>query len=151
MLMLGEARKQAAVSIQRAQQRYKYYDKHLHDSTIQVGDWVLVRFSQEESGRLRKLSRPWHGPNRVASVDLPNVSVTKVYFSGDGSLQVHLLRVQPCPGAFPHFFTGMEIIRWEDTQMGPVTIGWIRWQHSPLSLCKHQPSKQQVELSLGGG
>ena len=43
MLMLREACKQAAVSIQRAQQRYKkYYDQHSRDSTIRVGDWVLV-------------------------------------------------------------------------------------------------------------
>ena len=105
VLMLGEARKQAAISIQRAQQRYKkYYDQHSRDSTIRVGDWVLVRFPQEESGRLRKLSRPRHGPYRVASVDPPNVSVTKVYFPEDGSLQVHLSRVQPCPVAFPHSF-----------------------------------------------
>lgn len=26
-----------------------------------LGDWVLVEFLEEEVGKSRKLSRPWHG------------------------------------------------------------------------------------------
>ena len=105
VLMLGQARKQAVVAIQKAQKRYKKsYDQCAKDPTLQVGDWVLVKFPQEESSRLRKLSRPWHGPYRVTSVDLPDVTVTKVYHPDNDSLQVHLARVQPCPPTFPHGF-----------------------------------------------
>ena len=105
VLMLGRARKHAVTSIQKAQKRYKKnYDKHSQDSTMRVGDWVLVRFPQEESGRFRKLSRPWHGPYRVISLDSPDITVSKVYFPGDDALQVHLSRVQPCPPSYPHGF-----------------------------------------------
>ena len=46
-----------------------------------LGDWVLVRFPQEDSGRQRKLSRPpWHGPYRIAEVNNPDVTVVPVYF-----------------------------------------------------------------------
>ena len=38
-----------------------------------------MKFPQEESGSLRNLSRPWHGPYHVTSVDLPDITVTKVY------------------------------------------------------------------------
>ena len=75
--MLGQARKQAVVAIQKAQKRYKKsYDQCVKDPTLRFGDWVLVKFAQEESGCLRKLSRPWHGPHCVTSVDLPDVTVT---------------------------------------------------------------------------
>ena len=29
---------------------------------ILIGDWVLVYFAQDETGKNRKLSQPWHGP-----------------------------------------------------------------------------------------
>ena len=61
--MLGQARKQAVAAILKARKWYKKsYDQCAKDPTLRVGDWVLVKFPQEESGRLRKLSRPWHGP-----------------------------------------------------------------------------------------
>ena len=51
--MLGQARKQAVIAIQKAQKRYKKsYDQRAKDPTLRVGDWVLVKFPQEESGRL---------------------------------------------------------------------------------------------------
>ena len=58
---------------------------------------MLVRFPQEESGKNRKLSRPWHGPYRVIQCVDPDVSVVKQYFPEEGSIQVHQLRVCPCP------------------------------------------------------
>lgn len=103
--MLGEARKQATIADQKAQNRQKrYYDKHAKDPTLCIGDWVLVKFPQEESGRLRKLSRPWHGPYRILSLDLPDATVTKVYHPKEEPLQVHLTRIRPCPPMFPHGF-----------------------------------------------
>lgn len=98
ILSLSSARELAAANIQKAQRRYKHqYDKKAHPTNYSVGDWVMVRFPQEEFGPLRKLSRPWHGPYRVVSWDDPDLTVVKVYFPQDGSIQVHQQRVQPCP------------------------------------------------------
>ena len=69
-----------------------------------IGDWVLVRFPQEESGRQRKLSRPWHGPYRVTERHDPDVTVVKIYFPEKGPIQVHQSRVCPCPFELPAGF-----------------------------------------------
>jgi hypothetical protein len=42
-----------------------------------------VKFPQEEVGKLRKLSRPWHGPYRVISHTDPDVTVVRVYSPQD--------------------------------------------------------------------
>ena len=103
--MLGSARKLAVSAIRKAQSRYKkYYDRQARKSTLQLGDWVLVKFPQEETGRLRKLSRPWYGPYHIRSLESPNATVTKVYFPEDGPLHIHQSRVQPCPPSFPSGF-----------------------------------------------
>ena len=79
---LSSARKLAATSIQEAQKRYKYYyDKSATSIQYSVGgDWVLVKFPHEETTRLGKLSRPWHGPYRVVAVNDLDVTVVKAYF-----------------------------------------------------------------------
>ena len=57
MASLHSARKLATQSIQEAQRQYKeQYDKHLVSVKYHVGDWVLVYFPQDESGKLRKIS-----------------------------------------------------------------------------------------------
>ena len=161
VLMLGEARQQAVTAIQKAQKRYKKsYDQRSQDPTLRVGDWVLVKFPQEESGHLRKLSRPWHGPYCVTSLDLPDVTVTKVYRSEDGPLQVHLSRIQPCPPTFPHGFYW-----YGGTQYAPGRIPqWVRSlldgssdTNPRYNLRKHQSTgvqprvhRARVELSGGG-
>ena len=102
---LSTARCLAAENIQKAQARYKYqYDKTAKEIEYSVGDWVLVRFPQEEVGRGRKLSRPWHGPYRVIGVSKPDVTVIKVYFPQEKQVQVHATRVKPCPDNFPSGF-----------------------------------------------
>ncbi len=94
----------AAKSIRQDQQRHKtLYDRKATTRDFKLGDWVLVRFPQEETGKLRKLSRPWHGPYRVVSKREPDVTVVKVYAPQDGQIQVHQGRVSHCP---PHFPTG---------------------------------------------
>lgn len=99
---LAKARQIAAENIQKAQARYKLqYDKTAKDIEYSVGDWVLVRFPQEETGRLRKLSRPWHGPYRVVQVRKPDVTAVKVYFPQEKTIQIHATRVKPCPDGFP--------------------------------------------------
>ena len=87
---LSSARQLAANCTKAAQQRYKkYHDRHATPYRYRVGAWVFIRFSQEETGRLRKLSRPWHGPYRVVSVQDPDVCAVKVYFPDEGQIRVH--------------------------------------------------------------
>ena len=45
---------------------------------------VLIHFPHEETGRLRKLSRPWHGPYRITEENDPDVTAVKVYFLEEG-------------------------------------------------------------------
>ncbi len=76
--MLSSARSLAVESIQKAQKVYKhYYDRQ---KPFKVGDQVLIRFPSEEQGKLRKLSRPWHGPYRIIAREDPDISAVKVYF-----------------------------------------------------------------------
>ena len=105
VLSLSSARDLAAKNIQAAQKRYKkQYDKKAKPPDLKVGSWVMVYFPHEETGKARKLSRPWHGPYRVIRVDDPDVTVSKVYFAKDGQIQVHQSRVKSCPRHFPHGF-----------------------------------------------
>ena len=104
VVSLSSARKLAVSSIQAAQKYKKQYDKRARPSEYRVGDWVLVRFPEEESGKLRKLSRPWHGPYRIIEKRDPDVTVVKVYFPGECPIQVHQLRVSPCPAKLPAGF-----------------------------------------------
>ena len=100
-----QAARRMPFAIKQAQVKYEMaYDRRSAPSRVQVGDWVLVRFLQEEVGKLRKLSRPWHGPFRVLTIEGPDVTVIKVYFPQDKVIRVHLSRVTPCPNEFPPGF-----------------------------------------------
>lgn len=106
-LSLSAAKDLAAKNIQKAQTKYKkYYDKArgAQPASLSVGKWVLVRFPQDETGSNRKLSRPWHGPYRIASKQDPDVCVGKVYFPQEPHIRVHELRVKRCPANFPASF-----------------------------------------------
>ena len=104
-LSSASARQLAASNIQRAQKRYKHqYDRHTRPSDLRVGERLFVRFPQDESGRLRKLSRPWHGPYRVLQRRDPDVIVVKVYHPQHGEICVHQSRVCKCPSDFPAGF-----------------------------------------------
>ena len=86
-LSLKHAQELAAVSIQKAQTKYKeQYDKSAASTPFTVGDMVLVHFPQEESGPKRELSRPWHGPYKVISKNDLEVEVVKVYFSQEDKI-----------------------------------------------------------------
>ena len=105
MLSLSSARQLAASSIQKAQAKYKeQYDRKTKETMFRVGDWILVRFPQDESGRWRKLSRPWHGPYRILDKSDPNVTCIKVYYPQDGPVHVHQSRISRCPEEFPAGF-----------------------------------------------
>ena len=102
MTSLTSARDLAAKAIRKAQNKYKHqYDRSARQVNIRLGDWVLVYFPQDESGRWRKLSRPWHGPYRVVEVSTTGVTCTKVYFPQEVKLHVHQSRVCVCPQEFP--------------------------------------------------
>ena len=64
---------------------------------------MLVRFPQDETGKQRKLSRPWHGPYRIIDRRDPDVTVVKVYAPQDGQIQVQT-RVALCPPELPSGF-----------------------------------------------
>ena len=102
ILSLSVAKKMAAELIQLAQARYKkLYDRSSREVDYQLGDWVFVRFPQDETGRQRKLSRPWHGPYRIVERRDPDVTVVKVYAPQDGHIQIHQDRVTPCLPELP--------------------------------------------------
>ena len=95
----------AADSIRTTQARYKKtYDRSSRETDYKLGDWVLVKFPQEETGCMRKLSRPWHGPYRVVDRRDPDLTVVKVYSPQDGQIQIHQNRVAPCPPELPSGF-----------------------------------------------
>ena len=71
---------------------------------LRVGDWILVYFSQDETGKHRKLSRPWHGPYCIISCNDPNVTAVKIFVLADSPIQVHQSRVNKCPPSFPSDF-----------------------------------------------
>ena len=60
-------------------------------------------FPQDETGKDRKLSHPWHGPYRILCDD-PDVTVKKIYYPDDPQIQIHQSRVQMCPELFPQGF-----------------------------------------------
>ena len=105
ILSLSTARELAVASIREAQKGYKaQYDKRAKPVDFQLGEWVFVRFPEEESGKRRKLSRPWYGPFRVVTKQDPNLTVQKVYFPEDPVLTVHQLRVCRSPEMLPAGF-----------------------------------------------
>ena len=57
VLSLSSARELAVTSIREAQKSYKsQYDKKTNTVDFHLGDWVFVRFPEEETGKKRKLS-----------------------------------------------------------------------------------------------
>ena len=102
ILSMSSAGNLAIKTSQEAQRCYKeQYDKTAAPSTFQIGDWVLVHFAHQKTGKMRKLSRPWHGPYRIVARDDPDITAKKVYFPDNPQIQVHQGRVQPCPSSFP--------------------------------------------------
>ena len=102
VLSLSTVRSLAMKANREAQQQYKLqYDKTAKLTKFRIGDWVLIYFPQDEAGKSRKLSHPWHGPYRITSRDEPDITATKVYFPDDPSIQVHQTRVQHCPPTLP--------------------------------------------------
>ena len=58
--VLTQARELAVQQIQAAQQKYKkQYDRYTSTEEYREGDWILIRFPSDESGKQRKLSMAW--------------------------------------------------------------------------------------------
>ncbi len=99
----SSARETAVQALRKAQGCYKHnYDMKAKCSSFKVGDWEFMRFPQERSGRLRKLSRTWHGPYRITSLSGPDVCVSSLYYSN--SLKIHLSRMMLSPPNLPAGF-----------------------------------------------
>ena len=99
MLNLSLARKSAL-------ERYKtQYNRNSTNYQYRVGDWVLIRFPSDETGKQRKLSRSWHGPYRVMTINNTNLMATKVYFPCEDTIKVHRALAKPCSEGF---MAGME-------------------------------------------
>ena len=97
ILSLSSARALANKTNTQAQSRQKaQYDKRAVSPKLKVGDWVLIYFPEDETGKFRKLSRPWHGPYRVVSRSDPDISAKKLFFPEDPAIQVHQSRVRKC-------------------------------------------------------
>ena len=102
MKSLSLCRNLAAETIQKAQEKYKLqYDRKAKADRYRIGEWVLIKFPHEESGKQRKLSRPWHGPYRIMSLTDMDITAIRIYFPEDGHIKVHQSRVSPCPVGFP--------------------------------------------------
>ena len=92
--MLASSRQLAETTMHKAQGRYKdQFDKWAQQRHYKVGDWVMVKFAQEEQGRMRKLSQPWHGPYQVIERNDPDLTISKVYYPQEGIIQVHQERI----------------------------------------------------------
>ena len=67
VLSLSSARELAASSICRTQQKYKTtYNWKATSTHYQIGDWVLVKFPHEESGKSRKISTVYETVPRIS-------------------------------------------------------------------------------------
>ena len=92
ILSLSSARQNVVSCVQKAQQQYKkFYNRKTSMRPYHIGDWVLIKFPAEETGKQRKLSRPWHGPYRVTSMRSPDIVAVKVYFTRDEPMNVQYI------------------------------------------------------------
>ena len=82
---IGEGELQVAViqrnysNLQECTQSKDYYDQTARVQNYRKGDWVLVRFPADKMGHNRKLSQPWHNPYQVLFINIPDITVQKVY------------------------------------------------------------------------
>ena len=104
MLSLSSAHDLAVKAVKKSQDQYKrLYDRGAIQTDYCVSDWIFIRFPAVKTGRNRKLSLPWQGPYRILQRIDPDITASKVYFPGDGQIQVHQQQVTRCP---PELITG---------------------------------------------
>ena len=102
---LSSARDLAVGNIKKGQESSKKcYGLKSRVTNFDIGDWVLVRFPQDESRRNHKMSKPWHCPYRFMEKNDPYMTVVPIYFPESGKIQIHLSRVCLCPPKWPDGF-----------------------------------------------
>jgi hypothetical protein len=69
----------------------EYYDKHMEELSIKVGDKVLLRMTKLQRGRSIKLCSQWLGSHEVISKEGVNATIKK----GRIIQKVHLNRLKP--------------------------------------------------------
>jgi hypothetical protein len=77
--------------ISRKEKSKEYYDKNTKETTLKVGDKVLLYDETVRRGRSKKLSSQWLGPYVVISINRVNAT-TK---NGRHRQKVHLNRLKP--------------------------------------------------------
>ena len=144
MLTLLSPQELAVQPIKRAQERYKkVYDCKSASSLLKVGDWMLVKFPQEEVDKIRKLSRSWYGPHRILTHEEPDVTAAKVYFPKEMTIHVHLSRVMHCPTELsPGFY-------WYSTKCHSPghPPRWLQWLLNQGSDTQEVPQDEEGELN----
>ena len=99
---LAEAWRTAGEHIQRSQRKQKRkFDRHVKDRTVRVGDRVMVLMPREQTGKQRKLNRPYYGPYRVLDVHPNGVTVRLVDRPKSDSIRVNVDRVTLCYPELP--------------------------------------------------
>ena len=99
---LSDAWAIARENIQEAQAHQKrQYDKHSKESTLSIGDRVMVYMPQSVSGKDWKLASPFYGPYHVLSLTPTNAEVKLIDKPDSDSIFVALNRVRLCYPELP--------------------------------------------------
>ena len=99
---LSDAWAIARANTQEAQAHQKrQYDKHSKESTLSIGDRVMVYMPHSVSGKAWKLARPFYGPYRVISLTPTNAEVKLIDKPNSDSIFVALNRVRFCYPELP--------------------------------------------------
>ena len=145
--MLSSAQKFAAKANQEAQRRYKHqYDKSSTPPKYQIGGWVFVYFPSEETGRLRKLSWPWHGLYRIISRDDPDVLLLPKYIFLI-ILQSKSINWESRTAQYRYLVDTMvkKIKTWDVPQVYKAIVGW-----TTTSWTRSDENRLEVKYSVGG-
>jgi len=87
----------ACGNIEAAQKKQKYqYDRKSKQSTLKVGDRVMVYFPNVVQRKVWKFAQPYYGPYTIVSLTATNAEVRLVDQPTDGTIFVALERVRPC-------------------------------------------------------
>ena len=161
---MSSARDLAVESLKTPQDQSKErFDTTASGRNFRRGDWVLVKFPSDETGKHRKLSQPWHGPYRVLEQSDTTVRVEKVFRTQHAPLHVHQSRVkfcpldlppgyywygrkQSCPGRLPQWVENLNDYQ-TSQQPGQIVDANADLQESPQQPCDAD-QQESIRLSL---
>ena len=99
---LNSAWKLAQDNIKIAQDRHKKtYDRSAKESTLKVGQRVMVHMPSELQGKTWKFARPYHGPFRIIKLTPTNAEVQLIDEPSSATIFVSLSRIRPCYDELP--------------------------------------------------